>query len=340
MELSIIVPVYNMAAENKLSFCLDSLINQNLDDYEIIAVDDCSTDDSYAILLSYKERYPDLVRVFKTPENLRQGGAKNLGLDKARGEWVGFIDSDDWISPDMYGKLLERSRKTGADVVGCDYSLVDKHSFDIGRVCANSRDNQVGELDHDRRKSLILDGGSLCVKIYRKERIDRLNLRFPEGIFYEDNALGNSFLVTAEHFEYVKEPLYYYYQHAASTVHTVTVERCRNRMEACRIMVSEARRLGFYEEFIKEIEYKFTLLFLINTLFSYMRSTDKVDVAFVKELITEQKRMFPHFEDNEYYVNQTNEEEKKYVHLLMRNPLLFVIKYRMLLKYRKIRYKQ
>ena len=95
MQLSVIVPVYNMAGEGKLNFCMDSLLNQTIVDYEIIAVDDASTDGSLEILRAYEAAHPDRVRVITYPVNRRQGGAKNEGLRAASGEWVGFIDSDD-----------------------------------------------------------------------------------------------------------------------------------------------------------------------------------------------------------------------------------------------------
>ena len=95
MKLSIIVPVYNMAHDGILEFCLDSLLNQTVDDLEIIAVDDKSTDDSLKVLREYEDKNPGKVRVIASPENRRQGGAKNLGLLAAKGEWLGFVDSDD-----------------------------------------------------------------------------------------------------------------------------------------------------------------------------------------------------------------------------------------------------
>ena len=136
MRLSVIVPVYNMAGEGKLKFCMDSLVNQTIDDYEIIAVDDASTDDSLKVLQEYEERFPEKVRVFSYVVNKRQGGAKNRGLREAKGDWIGFIDSDDWVAPEYYEKLLARAQETGADMVGCDYSLVKEQCFrvEIGRA--------------------------------------------------------------------------------------------------------------------------------------------------------------------------------------------------------------
>lgn len=104
MKLSIIVPVYNMAADNKLRFCLDSLANQTISDYEIIAVDDASTDASLDILHEYESRYPWKFKVVQSYENIKQGGARNKGIAAARGKWLGFVDADDWIAPDMYVK--------------------------------------------------------------------------------------------------------------------------------------------------------------------------------------------------------------------------------------------
>ena len=223
MKLSIIVPVYNMEADDKLKFCLDSLINQDIDDYEIIAVDDASTDASFEIMKSYEQKYPSLVRAIHSDVNMHQGGAKNIGIKEAKGEWIGFIDADDWISPDMYKKLLTVAENTGAGVVGCDYVMVNDHTYEIdGTIEANSRDDQVGELDHDRKASLILDGGSLCVKIFKRQTIIDNDLWFPKDIFYEDNAMSDGYLLTAGRFEYVKEPLYYYYQHDTSTVHSIS----------------------------------------------------------------------------------------------------------------------
>ncbi|MCQ2519162.1 MAG: glycosyltransferase [Lachnospiraceae bacterium] len=337
MRLSIIVPVYNMAEDNKLTFCIDSLLNQTITDYEIVAVDDKSTDNSAEILKKYESENPDRIKVILSDRNGRQGTAKNKGINVSQGEWIGFIDSDDWIAPDMYEKLLACAEATGADVVGCDFSLVNSHTFEVGKVVNNSRDNQSGILDSDKRKSLILDGGSLCVKIYKRDRILKEGLYFPEGIFYEDNAIGNAYLVTAHHFEYVKEPLYYYYQHDTSTVHTVSKARCKDRMAAAEFMMADAKKRGFYEELKEEIDFKFIMLYYLNTVFSYMRDGEDTDIGFLKELANGLKRNLPDFELNKYYLEKINSEERKLSKMHQKNTLMFVIYYRLLWFYRKLR---
>ena len=337
MKLSIIVPVYNMASERKLEYCMNSLVNQTVEDYEIIAVDDCSTDDSFEILQDYERRFPDKVHAIHSEVNRHQGGAKNIGMKMAQGDWIGFIDSDDWITPDMYRKLIERAEATGADVVGCDYCLTNEHSMKVGQIVPNNKKDQSGVLDVHKRRSLILDGGSLVVKIYRRSMIIENELWFPEDIFYEDNALGNSYLVLAKHFEYIEEPMYFYYQHGDSTVHTFSQRRCEDRMEAGRIMLAEAHQHNFYDDFVPELEYKFTLLFYVNTLFTYMVGVDRTKISFVRALGKEMKQTFPDFEKNPYYQARTHEEEKKLIRMQQRSTIYFILYYKLLWAYRNWR---
>ena len=339
MKLSIIVPVYNMAADQKLEYCLNSLVNQTIEDYEIIAVDDCSTDNSWDILLRYEKEYPDKFHAIHSEVNQKQGGAKNIGMDKARGEWIGFIDSDDWVTPDFYERLISKGEETGADMVGCDYHLTDEHSVKIGQVVHNNKPEQTGILDEEKYRSLILDSGSLVVKVYRREIVIDHPSRFPTGIFYEDNALANSWMLRAKHFEYIQEPLYYYYQHDTSTVHTINVKRCEDRMEAGRIMLQEAKTYGYFEKYYPELEFTFTTLFYVNTLFTYMQGVRPIRADFVRKLGQEMLENFPDFQKNPYYIERIGAEEKKLVQMQLASTSRFILYYKLLWGYRNLRKK-
>ena len=339
MKLSVIVPVYNMTGEGKLQFCLNSLINQTIDDYEIIAVDDASTDHSLEVLREYEKRYPHLVRVLAHDVNKRQGGAKNTGLRAARGEWIGFIDSDDWITPDYYEKLLNKAAETGADMVGCDYSLVSEHNFNVGQVVQNNTLDQTGVLDDEKHKKLIMRSGSMVVKIYKHSVIKEHQLEFPENIFYEDNCAGPIWSMYFKHFEKVEEPMYFYYQHNTSTVHRITEEKCRDRMIAAAMMLQECKDRGFLEKYPVEIEYRFTELYYSITLFSYMLGLKKKRLDFVKELKKGMLEAFPEFQKNPYYQQKTNEEEKKMIALQMQSDSKFFYYYGLKVVVRKLRKK-
>ncbi len=337
MKLSIIVPVYNMAGGGKLSFCLDSLLRQTIEDYEIIAVDDASTDNSFEILQDYEKKHPDRLRVLKHEVNKRQGGAKNTGLTAAQGEWIGFIDSDDWITPDYYEKLLKKAEETGADMVGCDYNLVHEQTFQVGQVIQNNTLDQTGLLDREKHGKLIMRSGSMVIKIYKHQVIRDNGLTFPEGIFYEDNCAGPIWSLYFKRFEKVEEPLYYYYQHDASTVHYITEQKCEDRMIAADMLLQECRKRGFLEDYYKEMEYRFTELYFVNTLFSYMLGAKRRKLAFVKRMKQGMLEAFPKFRENGFYQQYTNPEEKQMIDLLIQSDARFFYYYGLKVMVRKIR---
>ncbi|MBE5884985.1 MAG: glycosyltransferase [Lachnospiraceae bacterium] len=337
MKLSIIVPVYNMASDGKLEFCLDSLLNQTLEDYEVIAINDASTDNSLEILQQYQKKYPEKLVVDSLKENHRQGGAKNLGLSLSRGDFIGFVDSDDWVTLNCFERLLDKAKETGADVVACDFCYVYEHTMNpTDRVPCNLSE-QVGELTHERKASLFMNPGALVTKIYQRNLLFDEPFAFPEHMFFEDNATGIELLRRAKHFEYIPEPMYFYYQHNASTVHVITMERCNDRLEAMRIMYKYASEKGYLEEFYDEIEYKFTNLFYQNTLFSYMQGTPKTDMGFVRRMGKEMRTVFPDFQKNKYYVELVHSEEKKLMKMQQKSTVWFVLYYRALNAYRKFR---
>lgn len=341
IKLSIIVPVYNMNRDGKLTFCMDSLIKQSLSalgvSYEILAVDDCSVDDSYEALKAYEKKYPGKVRVFRTDKNRKQGGARNLGLKEAAGEWIGFMDSDDWAAPDMYEKLLMKAEESGADVVGCDYHQTGEHSMKIGKIVNANTKDQTGVLDKEKYKKLMLNPCSMVIKIYKRDVIEKYGLDFPENIFYEDNCAGPVWMLHFTHFEKVEEPLYYYYQDEASTTHAISQAKCEDRMQAGRLLVEKCKACGFYEAYQKELEFAYTKLYYVNTLFTYVIGIPHASLSFLNKLRTGMLEEFPAFEQNPYYNKVYDREQKKLIRLHMRSSSLFILYYRALTGYRKFR---
>lgn len=339
MLLSIIVPVYNMAAEQKLNHCLDSLLAQKIEDYEIIAVDDASSDNSLEILREYEKNYSDKFKVVVSEKNHRQGGAKNRGLKVATGKWVGFIDSDDWVAPNMYQAMIQKADETGADLVGCDYTIVNEYTFNPGQTVTNNTVEQVGMLDAEKHKSMILRSGSMVVKIYLREIIEKNNLCFPEDIFYEDNCAAPIWSAYFNHFERVDEPFYYYLTLANSTTHHVTWAKCEDRMKAGAQLLEQSKERGIYESYKDEFDYRFTELYYATTLFSYMYSGKKQKLKNTALLRKKIMEYVPDFQTNPYYEKMMGEEDKKLIRIHMKSNLLFFVYYKLLFGYRNIRKK-
>ena len=117
MKVSVIVPVYNV--EEYLAPCLDSLVKQTLQDIEIIVVNDGSPDNSQEIIDRYVKKYPNLVKAM-IKENGGQASARNMALEIAKGEYVNFVDSDDWVKIDMYENMYKKAKEEDADIVVCN----------------------------------------------------------------------------------------------------------------------------------------------------------------------------------------------------------------------------
>lgn len=189
--LSVIVPVYNL--ESELSRCLDSILAQTHGALEVIVVDDGSRDGSRAVMEDYARRDDRVKPIFK--ENGGVTSARLRGVAEATGEWIGFVDGDDEIEPDMYERLLENTRKYGADISHCGYQMV----FSDGRVHYFHNSGCIREQDPDTAIRDLLEGTlvepGLCNKLYRRELFRDLQL--PTDIRINEDLLMNYYLFKA-----------------------------------------------------------------------------------------------------------------------------------------------
>ncbi len=340
LELSVIVPVYNMAKDGNLNYCINSLVKQTIQSMEIIAVDDASTDDSLKILREFEMKYPGRVKVVASPENRRQGGARNLGLREAKGRYIGFMDADDWVVEDMYERMVELAKSTGADVVGTDMCKVYEHTMVPTEREACNWLSQTGVFDHEKRKEYLLHPGPLGTKIYAREIFFDKEFSFPEHMSYEDNAMFIEIGMRIKHFEHIPEANVFYYQHSDSTTNSVDMKKCQDRMEAMRIMLDYARKNGALAEYRDLVEFQFTKLFYINTLFSYMQADMRKDISYIRKLGAEMVETFPDFRKNTYYNENVNEYEQKLIDLQLKSTVAFFIVYKLKMLSKRIKSKK
>lgn len=297
IKVSVIVPVYNV--EKYLPRCLDSLVNQTLQEIEIIAVDDCSPDRSIDILRDYEQRYPEKVKVIQSPENRRQGGARNLGIRAAEGEYIGFVDSDDWADLTMFEKLYTEAMNSHCDVVDCDYYLAFADHQVIER---SNKAVDIGELDLDRKKRLVLNPGRTWTKIYHRRLFVEENIYFPEHLFYEDNEIMPILMASARKLGKVAECLYFYHVGSGGS----TTERRNSYHHFDRLQTSINMRQhfidrGIYETFKDEIDYRFIKLYYINTIPLCMNKFDPPEIKYLQIIRQYMKQNFPDYRQNPYF---------------------------------------
>lgn len=182
--LSVIVPVYNI--EDCLERCVNSIRSQTERNLEILLVDDGSTDGSGALCdrLAKEDRR---IRVFHK-ENGGSSSARNLGIERARGEWLGFVDSDDWIDPEMYALLLREAAGGGADIAQASRDEIDEDGNRRPDVCAPPEAVTFCPAEDFLRELLLHRGDcSFCTKLVRRSLF--VGKRFPEGRLNEDFRL-------------------------------------------------------------------------------------------------------------------------------------------------------
>ena len=257
MKLSIIVPVYNVLPY--IRRCLDSLLSQSVEDFEILLVDDGSSDGTEAVLEEYRDKYPDKIWLRRV-DNGGQGRARNFAIEQARGDYLGFIDSDDCISPDMYRKLLERAEETGADLVVCDWlARYDDGREEVLPACVQ---------EHP-----LAAAGSACNKIFRRELVG--DLRFPVGLWYEDFYFSALMLIRAKRVEYVREPLYVYRRHQDSTMRN---NNSAKNLDMLKIMDMLAEQM--LPEHLEEFQFFLINHVLLDTVsrVSRQRTPDRAEV--------------------------------------------------------------
>lgn len=223
IAVSVIVPVFNTA--QYLRQCLDSLVNQTLRALEIICVNDGSTDGSADILDEYAAKYPCIKVIHK--ENGGVVSARRSGEAAAAGEYIGYVDSDDWIEPDMYEQLYNRTVNTGAELVtsGCYwegnytselYDAVEGGFY--GEDCIeNLRENAIYCM---RNKEIGLRV-SLCYKLFSKELLERVPFRVPEDIQIGEDKMQLLACILECRSAYVLKKAYYHYRiNPASSTHS------------------------------------------------------------------------------------------------------------------------
>ncbi len=214
-KLSVIVPVYN--TEKYLGKCIESILGQTQKDTEIILIDDSSTDKSLDIMNSYQEKNPRSIKILQTKQNSGPATARNLGLNIATGEYIGFVDSDDFITPTMYEEMITVCEETSSDmartnqrvlILGIDKGFFKKNKDTTFKVINAKTDDRF----------IIAEPPCATNKLFKRELIG--DEKFPEGIKWEDYPFTVPLTIKANQIASIPERHYTYNMHRSNTTFT------------------------------------------------------------------------------------------------------------------------
>jgi glycosyltransferase involved in cell wall biosynthesis len=216
--ISIIVPVYNTGIY--LKRCLDSIINQTFRDIEIICVNDGSTDNSAFILKNYAELDPRIQIL--TKENGGLSSARNAGLECARADYIGFVDSDDYIAPEMYEKLFTKMTQNDVDLAHCGTQIIYENT--VADSIKDSTKEDTAEYYRIKYAGVVRREDELFAttdvaawnKLYKKEIIDAFEIRFPEKLYYEDSCFSWCYMSVSKKICYIPDAYYQYIKRPGS----------------------------------------------------------------------------------------------------------------------------
>jgi len=279
-SLSIIVPVYN--AETTLDRCLSFLLNQSYKNFEVICVDDCSVDSSSEILFKYQARYPSKILYVKTKERLGPGGARNCGISSSHGEYIGFVDSDDWPDSSLFNVVMQNILKTKADIAV--FGVKDEFESP-----ANSRIRykyyDLNIIEHDfalRLLSQINNNNSfispmVCQKIYKRSFLDLYNITFHTSSYFEDDLFTFQCFLHKSKIILVPGVYYHYYQRPDSITHSFS----KKHIDDLSILISDLRSylmdLELWEN-CKQIYYSFCNKCIRSTVNMLFTAEPKISI--------------------------------------------------------------
>ena len=284
-KVSVIVPIYNV--EKYIKKCLNSLVNQTLQEIQIILVNDGSKDKSGEIAKEYAQMYKNKI-LYLEKENGGLSDARNYGIPYAEGEYIAFIDSDDYIDENAYEEMYDKAKKENSDYVECDFIWEYPNKNKIDRY------KEYTDLKEMFKNVRVVAWN----KLIKKEIILKNNLYFPKGLRYEDVEFTYKLIPFVNKFAYVNKPFIHYVQREGS-IANVQNERTAEIFTVLDNVIEFYKKNNIYEKYRDELEYNYARYLLCSSLKRMCKIKDK---SIREKLLTESwERLnsnFPNWKEN------------------------------------------
>lgn len=291
-KISIIVPVYNV--EIYLERCLNSLVKQTLKDIEIIVVNDGSPDNSQKIIDKYAKKYNNLKAY--TKKNGGLSSARNFGLKYANGEYIAFVDSDDYVERDMYEKMYNKAKQNNYDIVVCNLNYI--YETKIVKAYSNIS-NELTNKD-EIKKSMNYIYPSAWNKIFNRKLFDN-DVRFKEKVWFEDVEFLYRLYPYIESIGVVNDHLYNYVQREGTITHTYN-EKINDYISNWNGIIEFYKDRNLSEEYKQELEYSY-VRYIYATFIKQALNFNDFDMfnKCVDNAILNVKKNFPKYRRNKYF---------------------------------------
>ena len=295
-SLSIVLPVFNV--EKYLERCIKSILEGTYKDLELVIVNDGTKDDSENIIIRYLEKYNNITYIVK--ENGGLSHARNVGYTYAKGEYIAFFDSDDYIEKDMYEKLMAKVKDYNYDIVVCDlymeYEQTGKKIYVGSNVEKEYKDVEEDNNEINIRKE-IMENIYIAVhnKIYKKELIEKTfenGMPFVNGMYYEDIVYTYSILQNTRSISFVKEPLYYYVQRTSSISNNYD-KKLYDIITSVEMLIENAVENNRFEDYKEILEY-IGIRYMYGTFMKRIAKTKnkKIYLEGYNRVIQEDKKIY------------------------------------------------
>lgn len=291
-KVSVVVPIYNV--EKYIKKCMDSLVNQTLQEIQIIFVNDGSTDESGNIAKEYASKYPNKI-IYLEKENGGLSDARNFGMRYAEGEYIAFLDSDDYVENTMYEEMYNKALQENSDYVECDFlwEYPDKTKKDK----RNSYNNKKEMLTNVRVVAWN--------KLIKREILEKNNISFPKGLRYEDIEFTYKLIPYLNKVSYVDKEFVHYVQRNNS-IANVQNERTAEIFTIFDNIIKYYQEKGFYEEYKEELEYSYSRILLCSSLKRICKIKDsKTRKKLIEETFEKLYQQFPLWKENKILNNRS-----------------------------------
>jgi glycosyltransferase involved in cell wall biosynthesis len=298
VKVSIIIPVYNVEAY--VADCIHSLLNQTLQEIEIIAVDDKGTDQSIDIIRNLQLSHPrgNIIKIVEMPQNSRAGMARNAGIDVAQGEFLGFVDSDDWVEPDMFEELYNTAKKENSEVC---FSNATKEYADGKTSVLTHYKVTPGELTAEKKREIIVKYiPAFWTAIYKRSWWNENDMRFPKEK-YEDSFIAPLVLVYAHKCSYVKRCFYHYMVRENSICTTADDTKYKYKILIFNKLINTLASKNLYTKFKNEIDFIYIKKAYLVAILTYVIDSEQPKTETIVSIRNEICKTIPHYQKNKYY---------------------------------------